>query len=54
VEQYVTAAGGEAALSAAKSMYTMGKVRMRTTSGGEDSHPRTIICECDYYIRHCK
>jgi hypothetical protein len=33
VEQYVAAAGGEAALSAAKSMYAMGKVRMRTTKG---------------------
>ncbi|XP_040380358.1 uncharacterized protein LOC102717803 [Oryza brachyantha] len=30
VEQYVAAAGGEAALGAATSMYAMGKVRMRT------------------------
>ncbi|KAK3137205.1 hypothetical protein QOZ80_5BG0449160 [Eleusine coracana subsp. coracana] len=33
VEQYVAAAGGEAALNAAKSMYAMGNVRMRTTKG---------------------
>ncbi|TVU18553.1 hypothetical protein EJB05_34659, partial [Eragrostis curvula] len=33
VEQYVAAAGGEAALSAAESMYAVGKVRMRTTKG---------------------
>ncbi|CAN6338107.1 unnamed protein product [Urochloa humidicola] len=33
VEQYVAAAGGEPALSAAKSMYAMGKVRMRTSKG---------------------
>ncbi|OEL32644.1 hypothetical protein BAE44_0006337 [Dichanthelium oligosanthes] len=33
VEQYVAAAGGEPALSAATSMYAMGKVRMRTTKG---------------------
>ncbi|KAL6619508.1 hypothetical protein ACP70R_034647 [Stipagrostis hirtigluma subsp. patula] len=33
VEQYVAAAGGEPALSAAKNMYAMGKVRMRTTKG---------------------
>ncbi|KAB8098689.1 hypothetical protein EE612_028150 [Oryza sativa] len=32
VEQYVAAAGGEAALGAATSMYAMGKVRMRTTT----------------------
>uniref|UniRef100_A0A0D9WEE0 Uncharacterized protein n=1 Tax=Leersia perrieri TaxID=77586 RepID=A0A0D9WEE0_9ORYZ len=31
VEQYVAAAGGEAAIGAATSMYAMGKVRMRTT-----------------------
>ncbi|TKW28151.1 hypothetical protein SEVIR_3G330200v4 [Setaria viridis] len=33
VEQYVAAAGGEPALSAATSMYAMGKVRMRTAKG---------------------
>ncbi|GJM94962.1 hypothetical protein PR202_ga11650 [Eleusine coracana subsp. coracana] len=33
VEQYVAAAGGEAALNAATSMYAMGNVRMRTTKG---------------------
>ncbi|KAM0868271.1 hypothetical protein ACQ4PT_041400 [Festuca glaucescens] len=33
VEQYVAAAGGEAALSAATSMYAMGKVRMSTSKG---------------------
>ncbi|CAL4907206.1 unnamed protein product [Urochloa decumbens] len=33
VEQYVAAAGGEPALSAATSMYAMGKVRMRTSKG---------------------
>ncbi|CAL4892682.1 unnamed protein product [Urochloa decumbens] len=33
VEQYVAAAGGEPALSAARSMYAMGKVRMRTSKG---------------------
>lgn len=33
VEQYVAASGGEPVLSAAKSMYAVGKVLMRTTKG---------------------
>nr|CAB3461890.1 unnamed protein product [Digitaria exilis] len=33
VEQYVAAAGGEPALSAATSMYAIGKVRMKTNKG---------------------
>ena len=33
VEQYVAAAGGEPALSAATSMYAMGKARMSTAKG---------------------
>lgn len=33
VEQYVAASGGEPALSAAASMYAVGKVLMRTTKG---------------------
>ncbi|KAG8042846.1 hypothetical protein GUJ93_ZPchr0088g33648 [Zizania palustris] len=35
VEQYVAAAGGEASLRAATSMYAMGKVQMRTIKGGD-------------------